>query len=605
VCIGVSWLLLSAAYGDKLASPDITKGKEMKLVSSEVSLGKVHSGIVDDTLVISADNRRVAFVARRGAKWRVVVDGVEGKEYDIGSKDPSAALLFMLSKRTAFPYQHPRARTLLFSPDSERVAYVGRRDRKVLVVVDGQEGKEYDGIADQCLVFSPDSKRVGYMAFSFARKWQMIVDGVEGNQYDCMGEGLPYFSPDSKRLAYVAEQDGKQFVVVDDKKGNQYPWIFALSVFFSPDSRRLAYVAASDVVRPPKVGGLPVAVGGKQFVVVDGVEGKQYDRIVPIGPDENSHVLSVFFSPDSKRVAYVAEQEGQQFVVVDGIEGRRYDRVVPLRLVLPHYMRQLDRSQHFAYPPGAFESGATVFSPDSRRVAYMAHRGGKQFVVVDEVEGKDHEAIALPSVMFSPDSSRLVYMAGPSGKPFVVINGEEGKPLYDALGTLLFSPDSTRVAYVGVRGARLRGAVGGGLQLGEGGRYSLVVDGVAGSEYDMINNVTFSPDSRRVAYQAERVHKRFFVVQRRRGLVVVDGKEGNEYEGIGEATLTFGPDSKRVAYWAQRGNRSLIVLDGLEANAYDGFLRGSELVFDSANSLHGLALRENEIFRIECAIVEE
>jgi len=37
---------------------------------------------------------------------------------------------------------------------------------------------------------------------------------------------------------------------------------------------------------------------------------------------------SLQISPDSKRVAYAAGEKGKQFVVVDGEEGKRYDEIV-------------------------------------------------------------------------------------------------------------------------------------------------------------------------------------------------------------------------------------------------------------------------------------
>jgi len=85
----------------------------------------------------------------------------------------------------------------------------------------------------------------------------------------------------------------------------------------------------------------------------------------------------------------------------------------------------------------------------------------------------------------------------------------------------------------------------------------------------------------------------------------VDGREGKKYDGIGESSPIFSPDGKRVAYWGKHGNKQLIVVDGVESQTYDGFLRGSKLVFDSPTLLHGLAARDNEILRIDVEIVED
>jgi len=103
-----------------------------------------------------------------------------------------------------------------------------------------------------------------------------------------------------------------------------------------------------------------------------------------------------------------------------------------------------------------------------------------------------------------------------------------------------------------------------------------------------------SPDSKRVAYDAQRGQK---------WLVVVDGVEGKEYDGIG--ALLFSRGSKRVAYAAKRGQKWLVVVDGFEGKEYGVFLRGSRLVFDGPDSLHDLAHRNREFFLVEIQVPSE
>ena len=74
--IGVSCLLF--ACGDEAQR----EGKKIKLVTREISLGKIHRRNVSETPVVSPNSNRVAYVAGRGGKFFVVVDGVEGKAYD-------------------------------------------------------------------------------------------------------------------------------------------------------------------------------------------------------------------------------------------------------------------------------------------------------------------------------------------------------------------------------------------------------------------------------------------------------------------------------------------------------------------------------------------
>jgi len=74
-------------------------------------------------------------------------------------------------------------------------------------------------------------------------------------------------SPDSERLAYRAQEGDKQFVVVDGEEGKRYEDILKGTLIFSPDSEHLAYGAQE---------------GNEQFVVLDGEEGKRYEGIVTI-----------------------------------------------------------------------------------------------------------------------------------------------------------------------------------------------------------------------------------------------------------------------------------------------------------------------------------
>ncbi|MDL5502050.1 MAG: hypothetical protein QSU88_02435, partial [Candidatus Methanoperedens sp.] len=111
--------------------------------------------------------------------------------------------------------------TLTFSPDGKRIAYAAREGDKWFVVVDGKEGKRYDDILKHTPVFSPDSKRIAYAARE-GNKWFVIEETTDGNkfkniitfragnddakdsvnsnignQYDAIIEGSLLFSPDS------------------------------------------------------------------------------------------------------------------------------------------------------------------------------------------------------------------------------------------------------------------------------------------------------------------------------------------------------------------------------------------------------------------------
>src|SRR5262249_42739763 len=160
----------------------------------------------------------------------------------------------------------------------------------------------------------------------------------------------------------------------------------AKTVAVSSDSKRVAYWANctqevlgvegegfGEVMRKSPFGVQQVL--GVWRIVVDGKEVEEYGRILGTAP---------IFSPDSKRVAYVAVMQGEMFVVVDGKKDRSYD---------------------------AIAQNHPIFSADSKRVAYMAKRRDKYVVVLDGQEGNEYDGIGKGCPIFSPDSKRVAYEA--------------------------------------------------------------------------------------------------------------------------------------------------------------------------------------------------
>jgi len=130
----------------------------------------------------------------------------------------------------------------------------------------------------------------------------MVINGKEEKAYDKIWGSI--FSSDSQKLAYVAKGGEKEFVVVNDREGKVYDKILGsvkggkdfvegkvFGPIFSPDSQKLAYIDKE---------------GRKRIMVVNGKEGKAYDRVV--GP---------VFSPDSQRLIYVAMEGRKLFKVVN------------------------------------------------------------------------------------------------------------------------------------------------------------------------------------------------------------------------------------------------------------------------------------------------
>jgi len=91
----------------------------------------------------------------------------------------------------------------------------------------------------------------GRCAAKTGPKWCVVIDGKEGKPYDGMVIGTLVFSPDSKRVAYGVELGSKQFVVVDEKEARQYDSIVTLGggkfTFDSADSFHYLAVKGSSI----------------------------------------------------------------------------------------------------------------------------------------------------------------------------------------------------------------------------------------------------------------------------------------------------------------------------------------------------------------------
>jgi hypothetical protein len=585
----------------------------LRLVTREVSLGRVHPGELKGTRTVSPDRRRVAFVAKVTGGEAAYVDGVAGKTYPAVASDP------LSEAGLGSPFT--------FSPDGRRVAYVAhlspassraRGPRRV--VVDGNEGTVFDYVWSGAPHFSKDGKRFAYTAERGGKRFA-VVDGVESKPYDLVrtpafsgdgshaafeavrdgqtlfvvdgrefaaddAEGQAQFHVGTERAPHVVERDGKRFVVWRDKQSGPFDEVSEYTL--NTAGGRVTFVARR---------------GGKEFAVVDGKESKPYDS-----------VRQLTVSPKGGRVLFAAREGEASLVVVDDVEGARYDSV------------------DIEYD--------SPFSPDGAHYAHKATREGgddsrRSFVVADGKEGKGYDY--TDHVVYTPDGAHLLYLAygRAQGKTFLVRDGEE-VAAYDNLpdyGGFRFSPDGKRMFFR--------------LQKLDAGKEAIVVDGRA-FHYDEITDAEFGPDGRRFVFKAQRGGvwvmvidgteseayepdgdergkigwsrdgrlafskdgSRVAYVGRKGGkdFVVADGAAGARYDAIGN--LAFTPDGRHVVYTARRGGKSLLVVDGAEGREYEGFLpvnsheREGRLNVEGTNSLSILASRGTELLRVEVEIVE-
>ena len=276
------------------------------------------------------------------------------------------------------------------------------------------------------------------------------------------------------------------------------------------------------------------------------------------------------------------------------------------------------RVKHLGPLPFDKDINYVTLSPTGERLAYRLRHKKKDYLISDGKPGKPYNAAEWPA--FSPDGRRLVYLAhrrGVEGQEDVVVcDGQEGARGYDSCtwnfgSTSPFSPDSQRLAYCArrpVRGNQAR-VVCDGKEIFSGnsatsttfspdsqhlafvatdrlgGNHFVVCDGRRlpgwGGPYGG-NQPVFSPDSQRLLYWAGRKGKYFFiqaVLQKNKWVVPRGQDKGPSYEGYVSHTWgrAFSPDSKHLACIARAGGKSVMVLDGKVVSTFDqiGSLRFS------------------------------
>jgi hypothetical protein len=390
-------------------------------------------------------------------------------------------------------------------------------------------------------------------------------------------------SPDGRHTAYFKGQS----IVIDGVEsrlnGTQVPYYLV----FSPDSKHLAYTIQRD---------------GKYIVVLDGTEGKPYQRydthLLPSPAVYCGFYYLPMFSPDSLHLAYAAQPEDGYCVVLDGVEGKHHEGAVyPKTITFSH------DSKHLAYTtniwiildgkeigPGSGES-KLVWSPDSKQLGYRGYQA-----TYSSRGPSDSVEYNIDYPVFSPDSQHFAYWTQRQNRnnvqginiklgSFIVVDGVE-RNIYEALGVtslvnqgFFFTPDSQHLGvftpdayYVdGKETIRFNPRAG-------------IIDG----------SPALSPDGKRVAYLA---HRQDESTGKGKQFIVVDGKPGQDYE-IGVWSPVFSPDSQHVAYAVSEygGKRSFVVVDDIQGRIYDLV---STPVFESPNHLRYNAKKGDSLYLVQ------
>lgn len=328
-------------------------------------------------LAVSGD--RTAYVAERGGRWQVVVDGVAGPAW-----------------------QSVLAGTLRFSPTGAHLVYVARDASGAHVVVDGAIGPAWDAVAH--LVFSEDGAHAGYIARS-GDDVMVVVDGELGPRHRevarlrLVGAQPVYAARDAGGWSVVAAEVSPPYREVRTivTAGGHAAWIARDDdgELVACDGAIAARASAIDPARLALVSGCDVAYAtrdGGGVRVAHGAIDQHYDEIGNIVVGPGGHV------------AFAARLAGTWYMVVDAR----------------------------ARPVGSY-AGDPVFSADGTRLAYVARRDHHWLAVVDD-RAFAFDLLIDGTLAFSHDGRHWAVIGGDLARErlFVAVDGTRRVPLAPA-----------------------------------------------------------------------------------------------------------------------------------------------------------------------------
>jgi roadblock/LC7 domain-containing protein len=488
------------------------------------------AAIEDEEDTVSPDGRKVAWRTTRERKWSVMLNG----------------------QRQAGDFDE--VRWLWFSRDGQHLAFRARSGKAWRMVLDGKESAlQFNEIGRP--VFSSDGARMAYAA-KRDKKW-LIVAGNDASPTTYDEVGVPLFSPDGVHVVHFARRAGK-WVVIKDWQEASPPFDDLVVGIFSPDGQRFAYVGRR---------------GNKWMVVVDGKEGPPFDVLGGIE-----------FSRDGRRFTYAGADIDKGFtgdkargrVVVDGEPGPQFEgrKVGTFGDVLR--TGGMVATIAFGYSASFSHEFHGVSSPsfnaDGNRVAYVAHRGNDDEVVILDGQPGPRFSSVVAAPVFSSDGRHVAYAASDAGVKTLVVDGERvgsaSMPGADFVSDVTFAPDGRRLGYVAITGSRWAGqaktattGVPVSKAVGRRAKRRVYVDGQPGSEYNAqdLSGLWFSPDSRHFIYVVHDVEESSGNVS----FVVTDKTEGKRYDGVWARTVEV-LDTGAVDYVARAGRKFFRVTQSIQ-----------------------------------------
>ena len=311
----------------------------------------------------------------------------------------------------------PEVKTPVWSPGRGKVVFSSRRDGNWdLYVVNadgsGQRNLTRDPAFDGLPAWSPDGRKIAFVRHRNGNDgvWVMNADGSSQRMLARKGD-LPAWSPDGRKIVFsggaqgifVMNADGSEHRRLETSRQSRWLAVGRGSFFWSPDWRKLAIL--SDAGRGDFNFGLYVMNANGS-----GLRSLAQRLLGRLGPGDGASQPA--WSPDGRRIAFVADRGGNDDVFVVNADGGG--------------LRRLTRN-----PAG---DGAPVWSPDGRKIAFVSNRDGAYEVYVMNADGSRQRALAARTVPF-----RGLFFDGRMAR----LAAAEVAPVW--------SPDGRKIAFVSDR----------------------------------------------------------------------------------------------------------------------------------------------------------
>jgi Tol biopolymer transport system component len=348
---------------------------------------------------------------------------------------------------------------LRMSQDGSTVAYLAYQNRKGFAVVNGRKGEFFPSV--RSLSLSPDGSTVKYVVRTEGNTCRLIFGDRKGDEVDEVEESGGIFSPDGRTVAYRASRGDKYFVVVGDRKGEEYPYVGRPA--FSRDGTQVAYEAK---VGPPEQRKSRIIVGERTL------------------KGDFDFVLGPSFTPDGK-VLYAANR--------GGVFGEKpIEGVATSPPLGGTWIIGVGDEQRDAFRDAEQVRGGLLVAPDGKTIAYIARIAGQECVVLGDRPGPFF--VSIGRIGFSPGGKVIVYVAELAENPDksrnfrLVIDGNLASEVFRSIDNFAVSPDGNVVA--------LKTLAKAGQQVVLGSHRSEI--------FDVVYDLNFSPDSRKVAFCARK-----------------------------------------------------------------------------------------------------